>query len=102
MKKLALVALLILHASTANWAADVPAVRKGTTELAGFLGASYGIYDFRVMGGANAAYAVTREIMPYAEFTYFPAIGRESSINGLTIVHPVPLSDFHGGVHIRI
>jgi hypothetical protein len=67
------------------------------------------------MGGGNIAYAVTRLIMPYGEFTYFPGIGRETTLI-IPIVNPggsvtntnvnflrsIPLADFHGGVHFRI
>ena len=84
------------------FAQDVPAVRKGATEIAGFVGASYGIDEFRVMGGGNVAYAVTREIMPYAELSYFPGIGRRDTVNNTDYIYSVPLTDFHGGVHIRI
>lgn len=101
MKKLVSAAVL-LFAAVALHAQDAPAVVKGATEVAGFAGASYGIDDFRVMGGGNVAYAVTREIMPYAEFTYFPGIGRETTVGAARQVHSVPLADFHGGIHIRI
>jgi hypothetical protein len=109
------VAFSIVALTSSLFGQDVPSVRKGATEVAGFVGASYGIDDFRVMGGGNIAYAVTRLIMPYAEFTYFPGIGREISIpvpftnpNGSVTItsynkqFSVPLTDFHGGVHFRI
>jgi hypothetical protein len=73
-------------------AQDVPAVRKGATEVAGFVGASYGIDEFRVMGGGNVAYALTREIMPYAEVSYFPGIGRRDTVNSTNYVYSVPLT----------
>jgi len=83
-------------------------VRSGSYEVGGFVGASYGIDDFRWMGGANVTYAASKYILPYAEFSYFPGIGRKQSrtIPGLTtpvnISYNIPLTDFHGGVHIRI
>jgi hypothetical protein len=83
-------------------------VRSGSYEVGGFVGASYGIDEFRWMGGANVTYAANKYILPYAEFSYFPGIGRKQSrtIPGLTqpvnISYNIPLSDFHGGVHIRI
>jgi hypothetical protein len=107
MKLVPVVAFSLCALSSSLLGQDVPAVRKGATEVAGFVGASYGIYDFRVMGGGNVAYAVTRLVMPYGEFTYFPGIGRETKIldtggaNG-NFLRGLPLSDFHGGVHIRI
>src|SRR5207237_587808 len=64
------------------------------------------IDEFRIMGGGNVAYALTRHFMPYGEFTYFPGIGRSTNIatpNGnVKFNFSVPLSDFHGGVHIRL
>jgi hypothetical protein len=84
-------------------AQDKPVVRKGNTEAGGFVGASYGIDEFRIMGGGNVAYALTRVIMPYAEFSYFPGIGRTQTFaNGTRWDYSIPLTDFHGGVHIRI
>jgi len=83
-------------------------VRSGSYEVGGFVGASYGIDEFRWMGGANVTYAANKYILPYAEFSYFPGIGRKQSrtIPGLAqpvnISYNIPLSDFHGGVHIRI
>ncbi|MFN0103293.1 MAG: outer membrane beta-barrel protein [Bryobacteraceae bacterium] len=91
-----------LHAQTAS------VVRSGSYEVGGFVGASYGIDDFRWMGGANVTYAANKYILPYAEFSYFPGIGRRQSrtIPGLTapvnISYNIPLTDFHGGVHLRI
>jgi hypothetical protein len=97
--------LLGVALSASLYAAGVAPVRQGNTEIGGFIGASYGIDEFRVMGGGNVSYAATRIIMPYAEFSYFPGIGREKSVPGLTnakYTFGVPLTDFHGGVHIRI
>jgi hypothetical protein len=106
MNRVCTVAIGALFLSGAAVAQDVPAVVKGAKEVAGFVGASYGIDDFRVMGGGNVAWAVTRRIMPYAEFTYFPGIGRtytQSFSQGVVkYVYSVPLTDFHGGIHIRL
>ena len=87
---------------------QVPAVRPNSFEVGGFAGASYGIDQFRAMGGANVTYAITKYILPYVEYSYFPGIGR--STNGVFagtgnpyhLAYAIPLSDFHGGVHIRI
>ena len=83
-------------------------VRSGSYEVGGFAGASYGIDKARWMGGANVTYAANKYILPYAEFSYFPGIGRKQSrtIPGLiapvNISYNIPLTDFHGGVHIRL
>ena len=83
-------------------------VRSGSFEVGGFVGASYGIDEARWMGGGNVTYAANKYILPYAEFSYFPGIGRKQSrtIPGLTapvnISYSIPLTDFHGGVHIRL
>jgi hypothetical protein len=91
-------------------AQDAPAVRKGTTELGVFLGSSYGADEFRVMGGGNVSYAVTKWLLPYGEFSYFPGLPRQQGqpnlgdkgSGGGVANYDVPLSDFHGGVHIRV
>jgi len=99
---LAAFAMLGLTAQTAS------VVRSGSYEVGGFVGASYGIDESRWMGGANVTYAASKYILPYTEFSYFPGIGRKQSrtIPGLSqpvnISYSIPLTDFHGGVHIRI
>ena len=99
---LAMLGTLGLTAQTAS------VVRSGSYEVGGFVGASYGIDEFRWMGGANVTYAANKYILPYGEFSYFPGIGRKQSrtIPGLSapvnISYSIPLSDFHGGVHIRM
>jgi hypothetical protein len=92
-----------------NCVAQVAVVRSGSFEIGGFVGASYGVDAFRVMGGGNVTYAVNRWLLPYAEYSYFPGIARSISqpvpgIPNLTAqsTFSAPLSDFHGGVHIRI
>jgi hypothetical protein len=59
------------------------------------------------MGGGNVTFAINTWILPYFEYSYFPGIGRNQ--NGtfpsgapFTLHYSVPLSDFHGGVHVRI
>jgi hypothetical protein len=82
-------------------------VRSGSYEVGGFVGASYGIDEFRWMGGANVTYAVNKWLLPYGEFSYFPGIGRRQERNFPGVTQPVrinyriPLTDFHGGVHLR-
>ena len=98
--------LLILPAV----AADVPAVTTGNTEIGGFAGISYGIDKWRGMYGGNVVYALTRHIMPYGEFSYFPGIQRTEtgitppfpSSGTATAIYSIPLTDFHGGVHLRV
>jgi hypothetical protein len=101
---------ILMFAAATAFAQDAPIVNKGTTEIGGFVGASYGSQSFQVMGGGNVAYAVTRAIMPYAEFSYFPGLPISKNLTG-TIGDPgttasanyrLPLSDFHVGVHYRI
>jgi len=84
-------------------------LRPGSVEIGGFVGASYGVDDFRPMGGGNVTYAINKWLLPYAEYSYFPGIARtvRQSVPGLpnpnlTSTFSLPLSDFHGGVHIRI
>lgn len=88
-------------------AQGVSLVRSGSFELGPFVGASYGIDKFRAMGGGNVTFAINKYILPYAEYSYFPGIGRTSisnfpgSTSTFTTDTSFPLSDFHGGVHIR-
>jgi hypothetical protein len=109
MKGLPLLMLGFVSACSGLLAQDVPVVDRGTTELAGFAGGSYGIDQFRGMGGANVGYSVTRNLMPYGEFTYFPGVGRSqdgpnlgSGIGTVQFVYPVRLADIHAGIHYRI
>ena len=80
----------------------------GNTEINGFVGTSFGIDKARVMGGGNISYAASKHLLPYAEFSYFPGIGRrqEGTFPGtgrpFTATYQIPLVDFHGGVHIRM
>src|SRR5437588_4342261 len=87
------------------FAQDAPIIRKGVTEVGGFVGASYGIDKARVMGGGNVVYSLTREFMPFAEFSYFPGIGRTVSVAGIantTETFSFPITDFNFGFHLRI
>src|SRR5579884_1718570 len=100
--------VLLLTAAICQLSAQVSVVRTNSFEIGGFGGASYGIDQFRAMGGGNVTYAINKYILPYVEYSYFPGIGR--SINGTftgtgnpyQASYSIPLSDFHGGVHIRI
>jgi hypothetical protein len=89
-------------------AQQLSVVRAGSFEIDPFVGASYGIDQTRVMGGANVSFAINKIILPYVEYSYFPGIGRRITGTftgtGASFVetYSVPLSDFHGGVHIRI
>jgi hypothetical protein len=91
----------------ATFAQSAPHLSAHTFEVGGFVGSSYGLDAWRVMGGGNVTYGINRYILPYAEFSYFPGINREISgttSNGTpyTIRFDVPIADFHGGVHIRM
>src|SRR4051794_32326848 len=83
-------------------------VRSGSFEIGPFLGASYGIDRVRVMGGGNVTFAVNKYLLPYAEFSYFPGIGRSTTgsfdATGRVFAtkYSIPLSDFHGGIHLRL
>lgn len=89
-------------------AQDVPTIRQHTVEVGLFSGASYGIDEARVMGGANVSIGLTRRVLPYVELGYFPGIGRRQagffSATGrpYSASYSIPISDFHAGVHIRI
>jgi hypothetical protein len=88
--------------------AQVPAVRQGSFEVGGFIGSSFGLDHYQVMGGGNVSYGVTKYLLPYVEYSYFPGIERQSSGTfpttgaSYTVSQAIPFSDFHGGVHIRI
>ena len=81
---------------------DVAIPMKGDTEIGGFIGSSYGLDSWRVMGGGNFAYAVHKVVMPYVEYSYFPGIQRQLTTPSGSANFSVALSDIHGGVHIRI
>jgi len=101
----AVVAPLIVPAQ----AQDAPIIRKGVTEVGGFVGGSYGEVSpsdrTRVMGGGNVVYSLTRPLMPFAEFSYFPGIGRSRNVPGIpnaVEIFSVPLTDFNAGFHLRV
>src|SRR6478672_5742836 len=82
-------------------AQDAPIIRKGVTEVGGFVGGSYGAVSpsdrTRIMGGGNVVYSLTRPLMPFAEFSYFPGIGRSRNVPGIpnaVEIFSVPLTDF--------
>src|ERR1700749_2028974 len=84
-------------------------VRSGSFEVGGFAGSSYGVDCFRFMGGGNVTFAVNKWLLPYVEYSYFPGIARTirqpfpGAPNAIgTTTYSAPLSDFHGGVHIRM
>jgi hypothetical protein len=79
-------------------------VRAGSVEVGPFIGASYGIDSFRVMGGGNVTYALkNRIVLPYFELGYFPGLPHSSTdAAGTVYKYSAGLTDFHGGVHIRL
>lgn len=87
---------------------SAPHLSPHTFEVGGFVGSSYGLDEFRVMGGGNITYGINKYVLPYAEFSYFPGIPREQKGTFPTtgqqfrLQFAVPISDFHGGVHIRL
>lgn len=88
---------------------QVSAVRSGSFEVGPFIGASYGIDKFRIMGGGNVTYALKNKyVLPYFEYSYLPGLPRTTSgvipNGGGPYKHTfsIPLSDIHGGVHIRM
>lgn len=99
---------LTLAAASGVFAQTASIVRPNSWELGGFVGGSYGVDDAHYIGGVNLTYAVTRRILPYTEFSYFPGIGRSitktfpGSTDTFSYVQSVPFADFHGGVHIRL
>jgi opacity protein-like surface antigen len=95
-----LAVLTILSGAAAN-AQDAPEVKAKTWEVGTFAGSSFGLDKYRVMGGANVGYAITKHIFPYAEVSYLPGIGRRETGAGSTIDYELPVTDFHGGVHLR-
>ena len=93
--------------ASAVWAQTAP-IRQGSFEVGGFTGATYGISNAAPMGGGNVSYAVTKNFLPYVEYSYFPSI--EHTITGtignsnyrFNATFPASASDFHVGVHYRV
>jgi hypothetical protein len=98
---------MVMGAGVPSIHAQVSLVRAGSFEIGPFVGASYGVDKVRAMGGGNVTFAINKYILPYAEYSYFPGIGRSSTsffpgtASAFTANTSFPLSDFHGGVHIR-
>jgi hypothetical protein len=100
--------LLFCHAMMAQ---DAPVVHQGTTEIAAFIGSARDANGFKIMGGGNLAYAITRRVMLYGEFTYFPEVGGGIPTGGgftipqggvVSYAYTPAIDDIHGGIHIRI
>jgi hypothetical protein len=79
-------------------------VRSGSLEVGPFIGASYGIDKFRVMGGGNVTYALKNKyVLPYFEVSYFPGLPHSfTDVNGSVFSYSTGLTDVHAGVHIRM
>ena len=79
-KSLALAVGLAVGASSCLAQSNASVVRPHTIEIDPFIGGTYGGTglgsqgETRVMGGANISYAVTKYILPYFEYSYFPGI----------------------------
>jgi hypothetical protein len=105
MKTVMLTAAMAIVLGNSLHAQPAPILRAHTTEIGGFLGASYGIDKARIMGGGNICYSVIREVMPFAEVSYFPGIGRTAAVSGIqgaTATFSLPITDFNFGVHLRV
>jgi hypothetical protein len=104
---IALCRILGLLGLAAIASAQMAPIRDGSFELGAFGGVSTGIGKGSGMGGGNLSYAVTKILLPYVEYSYFPKITLSPSyiINGGT--NPLTgnisehASDIHGGVHLR-
>src|SRR5208282_1121773 len=99
--------LLISLLSGCIRASDVPWLKQNTWELGGFAGASYGVDKSRIMGGGNLTYSVLKNILPYAEVSYFPSIQRTltqsvPTVGTETIKYDLPLADVNFGIHARV
>ena len=88
--------------------AQTAPIRRGSFEVGGFAGATYGVSQAAPMGGGNISYAVTKMFLPYVEYSYFPNIQRQASgsIGSTTNTfssasYSTNASDFHVGVHLR-
>lgn len=106
LRSLCAASLAAMAAATA-YGQTASVVRSGSFEIGPFVGASYGLDKFRVMGGGNVTYSVNKYILPYFEYSYLPGLPRTQSgslPDGRTFTHTfkIPLSDIHGGVHIRM
>jgi hypothetical protein len=102
LRTLMLTGGLVIVFATACFAQDAPEVKAKTWEVGTFAGSSFGLDKFRVMGGGNVGYAITKHIFPYAEVSYLPGIGRRDTLPTSTIDYELPVTDFHGGVHLRL
>jgi hypothetical protein len=87
---------------SASALAQTPDLRPGNFELGLFSGASYGVDQFHVMGGTNLSYSLPKLLLPYVEYSYFPAIPRNFTAGNYMWNVSANISDLHAGVHIRI
>lgn len=114
MAKFRSYSMTLLFASSISLALNAqsaPVVRSGSYEVGGFIGFSFGTGTLRSMAGGNVTYALTKRILPYFEYTRFPAATSERrtqfrSIPGfrqpLNIIYRIPIDDIHAGVHYRL
>jgi len=99
---------VLFVAGAINGYGQSSAIRSGSVEVGGFVGASYGIDKFHPMAGGNITYALkNRIVLPYFEYSYFPGIPHQGVLNvgggqTLTQNYTLAFSDVHGGVHVRI
>ena len=94
--------VLLLTILPAGFVHGQSVVRANSFEIGPFIGASHGLDSTRVMGGANVTYAVSKYILPYFEYSYFPGIPKQTTNQGVITNYSIPISDIHAGVHVRI
>jgi Outer membrane protein beta-barrel domain len=95
-------------------AQEAPYLGKGTSEINGFGGISYGLEAVRGSFGGNYAYSLSKYVMPYAEVSYFPGINRDINVPfpsvqpdgtvrtlNAKVRQAFPFIDTHAGVHLR-
>lgn len=101
----ALLPVFVVFVVIPNANAQVSVVRPNSIEVGPFVGATFGFDKVRVMAGGNVTYAVTKRILPYIEYSYFPSIVRTSAAGrppgSQTASGEVAVQDFHAGIHFR-
>jgi len=94
--------ILLLAGLPTMAVAQTPDLRPGNFELGLYGGASYGADSFRPMWGVNLSYSLPKLLLPYVEFSDFPALVRNYSTSQLNYFIEAKIKDVHAGVHVRI
>ena len=83
----------------------VAVIRSNTIELGAYGGLTQGLETVRGNVGGNVSYSVSKYILPYFEYTYFPGLERSittpSGNNTLITTIKQDFYDIHGGLHLR-